>query len=58
MNIPVVTGTGERLELDTDDYPRLVLLPEACDEIDPRLWDLFAQERDGQAESWMMTSRP
>lgn len=45
MKIPVVTGTGQRLDLDTDDYARLVLLPEACDEIDPRLWELFAQDR-------------
>jgi len=40
--VPVVTGTGRRLELDSDGMPRLIVA-EACDEIDPRLWDLFAQ---------------
>lgn len=41
MKIPVVTGTGERFEIDSNDYLRLVLLPEVCSEIDPRLWDMF-----------------
>ena len=44
MKIPVVTGTGERFDLDSDAYPRLVLLPEACEGIDPRLWELFADQ--------------
>ena len=44
MKIPVVTGTGQRFELDSDDYGRLVVLPEACGEIDPQLWELFADD--------------
>ena len=43
MKVPIVTGTGRRLELDSDDYGRLVLLPEVCDGLDLRLWDLFAE---------------
>lgn len=48
MNVPVVTGDGRWVELDTDDHPRLVVLPEACEGIDPRLWDLFTEAQDGQ----------
>ncbi len=43
MKIPVVTGTGERLVLDSEDYGRLVVLPEACSDIDPHLWEMFAE---------------
>ena len=43
VKIPVVTGDGRRIELDSDDYGRLVVLPEVCSEIDPRLWEMFAQ---------------
>lgn len=42
--IPVITGTGRRLEMDSDDWPRRHLA-EACESIDPRLWDLFADYR-------------
>ena len=50
MKIPVVTGTGERFDLDTDDYPRLVLLPEVCEGIDSRLWELFTEEPERASE--------
>lgn len=43
VKIPVVTGDGRRLELDSDGMPRLIVA-EACDEIDPRLWELFADQ--------------
>lgn len=49
MRIPIVTGTGQRLELDSEDYGRLVLLPVVCGEIDPHLWDLFAEPQDRSA---------
>lgn len=45
MKIPVVTGTGRRLELDSVNMDRLIVA-EACDEIDPRLWGLFAAVLD------------
>jgi len=44
MNVPVVTGDGRCVALDTEDYPRLVLLPEACGDIDPRLWELMTDQ--------------
>ena len=44
MNVPVVTGDGRCVALDTEDYPRLVLLPEACGDIDPRLWELMVDQ--------------
>lgn len=50
MKIPIVTGTGERFELDSDDYPRIVLA-EVCDETDPRLWELFVEEPVSSADS-------
>lgn len=54
MNIPVITGTGRWVDLDSDDYPRLVLLPEMFDEVDPRLWDLFVEPQTSR----MSTSSP
>lgn len=53
--IPVVTGAGQRLELDSDGMPRLIVA-EACDEIDPQLWMMFVdsasaprRDREGHA---------
>ena len=43
VKVPVITGTGQLVDLDTDDYIDLVLLPEACSAISPELWDLFAE---------------
>lgn len=49
MKIPVVAGDGRYLELDSDGMPRLIVA-EACDEIDPRLWELFSSgEESGRA---------
>jgi hypothetical protein len=42
VKVPVVTGAGRRLELDTEGMDRLVLA-EACDDMDPRLWGLFPE---------------
>lgn len=49
MKIPVVTGTGERLDLDSDDYPRMVLA-EVCADTDPRMWELFAESSGEEPE--------
>lgn len=46
MMVPVISGTGEWIPLDTDDMPRLTtaeVLTKACEDIDSRLWDLFAE---------------
>ena len=58
MKIPVVTGTGERFDLDSDAYPRLVLLPEACEGIDPRLWELFTDDPELAVRRQVSTVRP
>lgn len=49
MIIPIVTGDGRRINLDSDDYPRAVLA-EACEGILPELWGLFAAAGDDPAE--------
>lgn len=39
MKIPVVPGDGSPpFEIDSDDYPNLVLIPELIGEIHPTLW--------------------
>lgn len=43
--IPIVPGDGRPAWFqDSEDYGRLVVMPEVCEGIDPRLWDLFAVE--------------
>lgn len=48
MKIPVTTGDGRRLVLDSDDYLRLITLPDACSGIAPELWGMFAEEMPPQ----------
>lgn len=55
MKVPVTTGTGQRIELDTDDYVRLVTLPDACSGISPELWNMFVD--DGQTLLTSVTSQ-
>lgn len=43
MKVPVVTGTGVRLEIDSEQMVDGVL-EEACAGIDPALWDLFVEQ--------------
>ncbi len=60
VKIPVVTGDGRRFDLDSEDYVRLVLLSEACAEIDPQLWEMFAAPvKSGRRQSRdIQTTRP
>lgn len=43
MKIPVITGQGRHIDLDSDDYLRLITLPDACSGIAPGLWELFTE---------------
>ena len=58
MKVPVTTGDGRLVELDTDDYPNLVLLPEACEGIDPQLWEMFADDYLTIANQTPMPQQP
>ena len=50
MKIPVVTGDGRLINLDSEDYGRLVVMPEACADIPPELWEMFAEPTQSDAK--------
>lgn len=43
MQVPVITGDGTWVNLDSDDMARLIVA-EACDAIDPHLWEWLTEE--------------
>lgn len=43
MRVPIITGDGTWVDLDSDDMVQLIV-DEVCEEIDPHLWEMFVEE--------------